>query len=135
MLLILLFNALFVLSVVATMLGKDRSALKTTCKVLSVVLGLIFLFLCTCSIIENAQRDAMEERWFDEYDALYSQAYYKMYDSDAGKAALIDRITAWNMKVNTYKIMKDNTWISVFYPMDMNGYRTIPIEMVDGSVG
>jgi len=135
MLLILLFNALFVLSIVAVMLGKDKSKLRLACKALSIVLGMIFLFLCTCAIIENAQREVMEMRWFEEYDSLYSQAYYKMYTSDSGKAELIDEITGWNMKVNTYKIMKSNIWVSVFYPMDPSPYRTIPIEMVDGSVG
>lgn len=135
MLLILLFNALFVLSIVVVMLGKDKSKLRLACKALSVVLGVIFLFLCGCAIFENANREVLEERWFAEHDSLYSQAYYKMYSSEIGKAELIDRITAWNIKVNTYKIMKSNVWVSVFYPLDPTPYKTIPIEIVDGSVG
>lgn len=135
MLLILLFNALFVLSVVAVMLGKDKSKLRLTCKVLSIVLGVVFLFLCTCAIVENARREIMEERWFEEYDNIYAQAYYKMYDTDGGKATLVEKIAVWNAKVNTYKIMKSNIWVSVFYPMDPSPYRTIPIELVNGSVG
>ena len=135
MLLILLFNALFALSVVAVMLGKDKTKLRLACKTLSVILGVIFLFLCGCAIIENANREVQEMKWFEEYDNLYSQAYYRMYSSDSGKADLIEKISKWNTKVNTYKIMKSNTWLSVFYPMDPTPYRTIPIEMVDGSVG
>ena len=135
MLLILLFNALFVLSIVAVMLGKDKSKLRLACKVLSIVLGAIFLFLCSCAIVENSNREVMEMQWFEEYDSLYSQAYYNLYDSDSGKADLIERIAAWNTKVNTYKIKKSDSWVSIFYPMDPSPYRTIPIEMVDGSVG
>lgn len=135
MLLILLFNALFALSVVAVMLGKDKTKLRLVCKTLSVILGVIFLFLCGCAIIENTNREVQEMKWFEEYDNLYSQAYYRMYSSDSGKAELIEKISKWNIKVNTYKIMKSNTWLSVFYPMDPTPYRTIPIEMVDGSVG
>ena len=135
MLLILLFNALFVLSIVAAMLGKDKSRLRQICKALSIMLGMIFLFLCSCAIIENSNREVMEMQWFEEYDSLYSQAYYNLYDSDSGKADLIERIAAWNTKVNTYKIKKSDSWVSIFYPMDPSPYRTIPIEMVDGSVG
>ena len=135
MLLILLFNALFALSVIAVILGKDKVKLRLACKALSIILGVIFLFLCSCAIIENANREVQEMKWFEEYDNLYSQAYYRMYSSDSGKAELIEKIGKWNTKVNTYKIMKSNTWLSVFYPMDPTPYRTIPIEMVDGSVG
>ena len=101
MLLILLFNALFALSVVAVMLGKDKTKLRLACKALSVVLGVIFLFLCGCAIIENANREVTEMKWFEEYDNLYSQAYYRMYSSDSGKAELIEKISKWNTKVNT----------------------------------
>lgn len=135
MLLIMLFNALFVLSIVAVMLGKDHSRARAVCKALSVALGLIFILLCTCAIVESANREVMEMRWFEEYDALYAQAYYNLYDSDGGKAELINKIAAWNTKVNTYKIMKCNVWVSVFFPMDPSPFRSIPVEMVDGSVG
>ena len=135
MLLIMLFNALFVLSIVTTMLGKDRSKIRSVCKAMSVLLGVVFIFLCICAIVESSNREVMEMRWFEEYDALYSQAYYNLYDTDGAKADLIEKISAWNTKVNTYKIMKCNVWLSVFFPMDPSPYRTIPIELVDGSVG
>lgn len=130
MLLILLFNAIFVVSLVASRLSKDHSATKILLTTIAVFTGIIFLCLCVSAIEVNLNRDALEAEWSERYDALYSQAYYKMYDSDSAKKELADQIMEWNIEYNTYWAKKDNIWISCFYPIRAINYRPISIELL-----
>ena len=109
MLLILLFNAIFVVSLVASRLSKDHSAMKILLTTIAVFTGIIFLCLCVSAIEVNLNRDTLEVEWSERYDA-----YYKMYDSDSAKKELADQIMEWNIEYNTYWTKKDNIWISCF---------------------
>ena len=130
MLLIILINIIFVGFIVASNLSKERSGLKNLLRVFAVTLGIIFLFLCISAITVNLNRDALEAEWSERYDAIYSQAYYKMYDSDSAKKKLADQIMEWNVEYETYWAKKDNIWISCFYPIRAINYRPISIELL-----
>lgn len=130
MLLIILINIIFVGFIVASNLSKERSDLKNLLRVFAVIFGIIFLFLCISAITVNLNRDALEAEWSERYDAIYSQAYYKMYDSDSAKKKLADQIMEWNIEYETYWAKKDNIWISCFYPIRAINYRPISIELL-----
>lgn len=138
MLLILLFNVIFVILVVATNLSKDKSEAKSCLRFFAGLIGIIFLLLCVSAIKVNLDKDTLEAEWSERYDALYSQAYYKMYNSDSAKKELADQIMEWNIDYETYWTKKDNIWISCFYPIRIINYRAIPIELIGiegGGVG
>ena len=138
MLLILLFNVIFVILVVAANLSKDKSDLKSWLRFFASLVGIIFLLLCISAIKVNLDKDALEAEWSERYDALYSQAYYKMYNSDSAKKELADQIMEWNIDYETYWTKKDNIWISCFYPIRIVNYRAIPIDLIGiegGGVG
>lgn len=130
MLLILLFNVIFVIFVVAANLSRDKSDLKWWMRFMAVLVGIIFLCLCISAIKVNLNKDTLEAEWSERYDALYSQAYYKMYNDDAAKKELADQIMAWNIEYETYWTKKDNIWISCFYPIRIINYKPISIELL-----
>ena len=130
MLLILLFNVIFVVFVVAANLSKDKSGLQGWLRFFASIAGLIFLILCVSAIKANLNRDVLEAEWSERYDAIYSQAYYKMYSDDTAKKELADQIMAWNIEYETYWGKKDNIWISCFYPIRVVNYRPISIELL-----
>ena len=74
MLLILLFNVIFVVFVVAANLSKDKSGLQGWLRFFASIAGLIFLILCVSAIKANLNRDVLEAEWSERYDAIYSQA-------------------------------------------------------------
>lgn len=138
MLLILLFNVIFVTTLVAANLTREHSRTKNLLSVISVITGIIFVFLCIYAIGVNLNRDALEAEWSERYDALYSQAYYKMYEGNSAKKKLADQIMEWNIEYETYWANKDNIWISCFYPIRAINYRPISIELLginQGGVG
>ena len=138
MLLILLFNAIFIALVVAANLSKDHTTSKALLKGFAIVIGIIFLILCVSAIKVNIEKDMLETEWSERYDALYSQAYYKMYTDDIAKKELADQIMQWNIDYETYWTKKDNIWISCFYPIRIINYRPISIELLGinkGGVG
>lgn len=130
MLLILLFNVIFAVLIVASNLSKDNSGLQCCLRIFAAVAGIVFLFLCVSAISVNLEKDAMEAEWSERYDALYSQALYEMYDSDSTKKKLADQIMEWNMDYETYWAKKDNIWISCFYPIRIINYRPISMELL-----
>ncbi len=130
MLLILLFNVIFVIFVVAANLSNDKSGWKTLLRIFAVIFGIIFFTLCISAIAVNLDKDALEAEWSERYDAIYSQALYKMYDSDSAKEKLAYQIMEWNIDYETYWAKKDNIWISCFYPIRIINYRPISIELL-----
>ena len=130
MLLILLFNAIFVILIVAANLSKDKSEAKSWLRFFAGLIGLIFLILCVSAIKANIDRGAMEAEWSERYSAIYSQAIYEMYDSDSAKKELADQIMEWNIDYETYWEKKENIWISCFYPIRIENYRSISIELL-----
>lgn len=138
MLLIIMFNAIFAGFVVAANLSKEKTELRGWLRCFAVIFGLIFCFLCISAIKVNLERDTLEAEWSERYDALYSQAYYKMYDSDSAKKELADQIMEWNIEYETYWTKKDSVWISCFYPIRAINYKPISIELLGinkGGVG
>ena len=130
MLLILLFNAIFVIFVVAANLSEDKSGLQVWLRFFASLIGYIFLILCVSAIKVNIDRGAMEAEWSERYSAIYSQALYEMYDSDSAKKELADQIMEWNIDYETYWEKKENIWISCFYPIRIENYRSISIELL-----
>ena len=130
MLLILLFNVIFVIFVVAANLSKDKTALQGWLRFFASLVGIIFFVLCISAIKVNLEQETLEAEWSERYDAIYSQAYYKMYEDDAAKKELADQIMAWNIDYETYWAKKDNIWISCFYPIRIINYRPIAIELL-----
>lgn len=130
MLLILLFNTIFVILVVAANLSKDKSDAKACLRFFAVLVGLIFLLLCISAIKVNLDKEALEAEWSERYSAIYSQALYEMYDSDSAKKELADQIMEWNIDYETYWEKKENIWISCFYPIRIENYRSISIELL-----
>ena len=130
MLLILLFNVIFVGFFVAANLAKSDTTLKSVLQTVAGIAAIIFFCLCVSAIKANIDRGAMEAEWSERYDAIYSQAYYKMYDSDAAKKELADQIMEWNIEYETYWEKKENIWVSCFYPIRIENYRSISIELL-----
>lgn len=130
MLLILLFNVIFVGFFVAANLSKDNSGLKCFLRIFATVFGIIFLLLCVFAISVNLDKEALEAEWSERYSAIYSQAIYEMYDSDSAKKKLADQIMEWNIDYETYWEKKENIWISCFYPIRIENYRSISIELL-----
>lgn len=130
MLLIVLFNVIFIVFVVAANLSKDKSDLKGWLRFMAGLVGVVFFILCISAIKVNLEQDTLEAEWSERYDAIYSQAYYKMYDDDTAKKELADQIMAWNIEYETYWTKKDNIWISCFYPIRIINYRPISIELL-----
>lgn len=135
MLLIVLFNVIFIVFVVAANLSKDNSDLKGWLRFMAGLVGVVFFILCISAIKVNLEQDTLEAEWSERYDAIYSQAYYKMYDDDTAKKELADQIMAWNIEYETYWTKKDNIWISCFYPIRIINYRPISIELLGISKG
>ena len=138
MLLILLFNVIFIGFFVASKLTPKDSVLKGVLIGAAWVTAVVFIFLCVSAVKVNLEKDTLETQWSERYDALYAQAYYKMYSSDSAKKELADQIMEWNIDYQSYWTKKDNIWISCFYPIRIDNYRAIPMELIGiegGGVG
>jgi len=130
MLLILLFNVIFVGFFVAANLANRDTTLKSVLKTVAGIAAIIFFCLCVSAIKVNLDKDALEAEWSERYSAIYSQAIYEMYDSDSAKKKLADQIMEWNIDYETYWEKKENIWISCFYPIRIENYRSISIELL-----
>ena len=138
MLLILLLNVIFIGFFIASKLSPKDSTLKSILKGVAGVTAVVFIFLCVSAVKVNLEKDTLETQWSERYDALYAQAYYKMYSSDSAKKELADQIMEWNIDYQSYWTKKDNIWISCFYPIRIDNYRAIPMELIGiegGGVG
>ena len=130
MLLILIFNVIFIGLFAASKLSPKDSVLKGILKGAAWIAAGVFIFLCVSAVKVNLEKDTLEAQWSERYDALYAQAYYKMYSSDSAKKELADQIMEWNIDYQSYWTKKDNIWISCFYPIRIDNYRAIPIELI-----
>lgn len=110
-------------------------------KIVSIILcGLLLIPTCVSDIslvIAWIDKDGYTAKCQQRYEALYAQAYCQMYenDNDYGKKQLADQIMEWNEDVEAYKIRHHSSLISIYYPVDIDQFKTIPIGLLEGTVG
>lgn len=117
-------------------------------KKLSEVASFITIFFCSIAIlafaftaINTASRwifkDSDTAKFEERYESLYNQAYYKMFENenDFGKKELANQITEWNEDLAEYKKLKNNIWLSIMYPIDIDQFNKIPIGLLGETVG
>lgn len=138
----MLLLALLIVSIVLVTLAYkytkkhyDGASFITICLCIAVILGFAFAAINTASqwIFKDSNTAKFEER----YESLYNQAYYKMFENenDFGKKELANQITEWNEDLAEYKKLKNNIWLSIMYPIDIDQFNKIPIGLLGETVG
>lgn len=136
LILLFLIIAVVFLAIAVKRVDTDRVAWLVSCIVLILCIGAIVILggnIVSSRITSKADAEGLQE----VYLSLYNQASMRMYenDNDFGKKQLADQITKWNKQLVEYRAKKNNIFTSDFYPINVDDLKTIPITLLEGSVG
>ena len=139
MIVFIVLHILFILFLVGaiTLDEDDHQVLKIVSLILCAILVMPMLVSDFSLVIAWIDKDGYTAKCQQRYEALYTQAYCQMYenDNDYGKKQLADQIMEWNEDIEAYKIKHHSSLISIYYPVDIDQFKTIPIGLLERTVG
>lgn len=95
--------------------------------IISVALLLIF---SSVAVVINLSAPADYASMQEDYKTLTYQLENHFYDNllDISKKELIDEVKEYNQTLIRGRILKENSWIGVFYPLDYDSLELINLE-------
>lgn len=97
-------------------------------EVISVVLGVVILFMTVAICISNFDADAKAAKYKERYDSLVYQYENEIYCDDNVVYDLLTDIREYNEDLAYYQEIQDDFWIGVFYPNIFDQFELIELD-------
>ena len=97
-------------------------------EVISVVLGVVILFMTVAICIGNFGADAKAAKYKERYESLVYQYENEIYCDDNVVYDLLTDIREYNEDLAYYQEIQDDFWIGVFYPNIFDQFEPIELD-------
>lgn len=97
-------------------------------EVISIVLGVVILFMTVAICIGNFGADAKAAKYQERYDSLVYQYENEIYCDDNVVYDLLTDICEYNEDLVYYQEIQDDFWIGVFYPNIFDQFELIELD-------
>ena len=97
-------------------------------EVISIVLGVVILFMTVAICIGNFGADAKAAKYKERYDSLVYQYENEIYCDDNVVYDLLTDIREYNEDLTYYQEIQDDFWIGIFYPNIFDQFELIELD-------
>lgn len=97
-------------------------------EVISIILGVVILFMTVAICIGNFGADAKAAKYKERYDSLVYQYENEIYCDDNVVYDLLTDIREYNEDLTYYQEIQDDFWIGVFYPNIFDQFELIELD-------
>lgn len=97
-------------------------------EVISIVLGVVILFMTVAICIGNFGADAKADKYKERYESLVYQYENEIYCDDNVVYDLLTDIREYNEDLAYYQEIQDDFWIGVFYPNIFDQFELIELD-------
>ena len=97
-------------------------------EVISIVLGVVILFMTVAICIGNFGADAKAAKYKERYDSLFYQYENEIYCDDNVVYDLLTDIREYNEDLTYYQEIQDDFWIGIFYPNIFDQFELIELD-------
>ena len=97
-------------------------------EVISIILGVVILFMTVAICIGNFDADAKAAKYKERYDSLVYQYENEIYCDDNVVYDLLTDIREYNEDLAYYQEIQDDFWIGVFYPNIFDQFELIELD-------
>ena len=97
-------------------------------EVISIILGVVILFMTVAICIGNFDADAKAVKYKERYDSLVYQYENEIYCDDNVVYDLLTDIREYNEDLAYYQEIQDDFWIGVFYPNIFDQFELIELD-------
>lgn len=124
--------AALVISIIVIMfrgkINDDYYIIVDVSEVISVVLGVVILFMTVAICIGNFGADAKAAKYKERYDSLVYQYENEIYCDDNVVYDLLTDICEYNEDLVYYQEIQDDFWIGIFYPNIFDQFELIELD-------
>ena len=124
--------AALVISIIVIMfrdkINDDYYIIVDVSEVISIVLGIVILFMTVAICIGNFGADAKAAKYKERYDSLVCQYENEIYCDDNVVYDLLTDIRKYNEDLAYYQEIQDDFWIGVFYPNIFDQFELIELD-------
>ena len=97
-------------------------------EVISIILGVVILFMTVAICIGNFGADAKAAKYKERYDSLVYQYENEIYCDDNVVYDLLTDIREYNEDLAYYQEIQDDSWIGIFYPNIFDQFELIELD-------
>ena len=124
--------AALVISIIVIMfrdkINDDYYIIVDVSEVISIVLGVVILFMTVAICIGNFGADAKVAKYKERYDSLVCQYENEIYCDDYVVYDLLTDIREYNEDLAYHQEIQDDFWIGVFYPNIFDQFELIELD-------
>lgn len=124
--------AALVISIIVIMfkdkINDDYYIIVDVSEVISIVLGVVILFMTVAICIGNFGADAKAAKYKERYDSLVCQYENEIYCDDNVVYDLLTDIREYNEDLAYYQEIQDDFWIGIFYPNIFDQFELIELD-------
>ena len=124
--------AALVISIIVIMfkdkINDDYYIIVDVSEVISVILGVVILFMTVAICIGNFGADAKAAKYKERYDSLVYQYENEIYCDDNVVYDLLTDIREYNEDLVYYQEIQDDFWIGIFYPNIFDQFELIELD-------
>ena len=124
--------AALVISIIVIMfrdkINDDYYIIVDVSEVISIVLGIVILFMTVAICIGNFGADAKAAKYKERYDSLVCQYENEIYCDDNVVYDLLTDIREYNEDLAYHQEIQDDFWIGVFYPNIFDQFELIELD-------
>ena len=123
--------AALVISIIVIMfrdkINDDYYIIVDVSEVISIVLGVVILFMTVAICIGNFGADAKAAKYKERYDSLVYQYENEIYCDDNVVYDLLTDIREYNEDLTYHQEIQDDFWIGIFYPNIFDQFELIEL--------
>lgn len=124
--------AALVISIIVIMfrdkINDDYYIIVDVSEVISIVLGVVILFMTVAICIGNFGADAKAAKYKERYDSLVYQYENEIYCDDNVVYDLLTDIREYNEDLTYHQEIQDDFWIGIFYPNIFDQFELIELD-------
>ena len=124
--------AALVISIIVIMfkdkINDDYYIIVDVSEVISVILGVVILFMTVAICIGNFGADAKAAKYKERYDSLVCQYENEIYCDDNVVYDLLTDIREYNEDLVYHQEIQDDFWIGIFYPNIFDQFELIELD-------
>ena len=124
--------AALIISIIVIMfrdkINDDYYIIVDVSEVISIVLGVVILFMTVAICIGNFGADAKAAKYKERYDSLVYQYENEIYCDDNVVYDLLTDIREYNEDLTYHQEIQDDFWIGIFYPNIFDQFELIEFD-------
>ena len=124
--------AALIISIIVIMfrdkINDDYYIIVDVSEVISIVLGVVILFMTVAICIGNFGADAKVAKYKERYDSLVYQYENEIYCDDNVVYDLLTDIREYNEDLTYHQEIQDDFWIGIFYPNIFDQFELIELD-------